>query len=100
MKAVLRKAEAMEFVGLRHSQFDEKVLNGELPAPIKLTDSGHTVAWLRSELETWLEARVAKRDSPEGKAKREAQREARRAKANAQFANKTPVKKARRAAKR
>jgi predicted DNA-binding transcriptional regulator AlpA len=67
MKAVLRKAEAMEFVGLRKTQFEEKVLNGELPAPIKISDSGRAVAWLRTELEAWLASRIEKRDKAQAK---------------------------------
>jgi predicted DNA-binding transcriptional regulator AlpA len=81
MKMVLRKAEAMEFVGLRKTQFEEKVLMGEFPAPIDISDSGRAVAWLRTDLEKWLSDRVAKRDTAEAKAEREAKREAALAKA-------------------
>jgi predicted DNA-binding transcriptional regulator AlpA len=90
--AVLRKAEAMEFVGLRHTQFDEKVLTGELPAPIQISDSGRAVAWLRSDLEKWLEERVAKRDTAEARAIRAAKREAA---LQAKAKRTTPVKPAR-----
>jgi len=59
---VLRRADAQAFTGLSDTQFEEKVANGELPQPFKVTDSGRTVAWLRKELEDWLAARVKKRD--------------------------------------
>ena len=52
----------MEFVGLRSTQFDEKVANGELPRPIKISDSGRAVAWLLSELMEWRQSRIAKRE--------------------------------------
>lgn len=60
---VLRKLEAMAFVGYSETQFDEKVANDELPQPISLADSGRSLAWLRSELEEWLKKRIAKRDA-------------------------------------
>jgi predicted DNA-binding transcriptional regulator AlpA len=59
---VLRKPDAMKFVGLKGTAFDKKVKNGELPKPIKLFDSGKAVAWIRAELEEWLARRIAKRD--------------------------------------
>lgn len=60
--AVLRKHDAQVFVGLKGTAFDRKVKNGELPKPIKLSDSGKAIAWVRSELEAWLASRIAKRD--------------------------------------
>jgi predicted DNA-binding transcriptional regulator AlpA len=59
---VMRRPEAMSFVGLRDTMFDQAVREGELPPPIKVTDTGRAVVWLRSELEAWLAARIAKRD--------------------------------------
>jgi predicted DNA-binding transcriptional regulator AlpA len=60
---VLRKPEAMAFVGYGETQFDLKVANGELPQPISLADSGRSLAWLRSEMEAWLKSRIARRDA-------------------------------------
>jgi predicted DNA-binding transcriptional regulator AlpA len=60
---LLRTREAMEFVGLRTTQFHKAVRAGELPRPIKLTNRGRAVGFLKSELEAWLAARVAARDS-------------------------------------
>jgi predicted DNA-binding transcriptional regulator AlpA len=59
---VLRRPAAMAFTGLSFTQFDELVGGGDLPPPIKISDSGRTVVWLRAELEEWLAARMAKRD--------------------------------------
>jgi len=61
-RAVLRKHDAQAFVGLKGTAFDEKVKNGDLPKPIKLTDSGKAVGWVTAELEQWLQRRIAKRD--------------------------------------
>jgi predicted DNA-binding transcriptional regulator AlpA len=59
---LLRRPEAMAFVGLGATQFEEKVRKGEIPAPIKISDSGRAVAWLKSELQAWLVERIRKRD--------------------------------------
>jgi predicted DNA-binding transcriptional regulator AlpA len=60
---VLRGRDAAFFVGLKPTQFSKHVRLGHLPQPVKLTDDGRAVAWLRTELEAWLAARVAKRDT-------------------------------------
>jgi Prophage CP4-57 regulatory protein (AlpA) len=65
------------------TQFDELVATNQFPQPIKLSDSGRAVAWLRSDLDQWLEERVAKRDSPEAKAERAQKAKATLAKAKA-----------------
>jgi predicted DNA-binding transcriptional regulator AlpA len=58
---VLRGRDARAFVGLGPTQFAKYVRLGHLPQPVKLTDRGRAVAWLKTELEAWLLARVAKR---------------------------------------
>jgi predicted DNA-binding transcriptional regulator AlpA len=60
---VLRGRDARAFVGLGPTQFAKYVRLGDLPQPVKLTDNGRAVAWLKTELEAWLAARVAKRDT-------------------------------------
>jgi predicted DNA-binding transcriptional regulator AlpA len=67
---VLRRPGARAFVGLGNTQFDQYVEAGDLPAPIRITDNGRSVAWLRSELEQWLAARIAKRDAELAKKRR------------------------------
>jgi predicted DNA-binding transcriptional regulator AlpA len=65
---VLRSRDARAFIGLGATQFSKYVRDGVLPQPITLTDDGRAVAWIKTELEAWLLARVAKRDA--GKAVR------------------------------
>ena len=60
---VVRGADARAYVGLGATQFSKYVRLGVLPQPIQLTDDGRAVAWLKTELEAWLLARVAKRDA-------------------------------------
>lgn len=59
---VLRRDAAMAYTGLGDTQFNDWVASGELPAPIRITDSGRSVAWIKQELDDWLAARIAKRD--------------------------------------
>jgi predicted DNA-binding transcriptional regulator AlpA len=59
----MRKPEAMNFTGYGETQFDFLVANGELPQPISLADSGRSLAWLRSEMDAWLQSRIAQRDA-------------------------------------
>lgn len=66
---VMRREEAMSFVGLRDTQFDLRVATGDIPSPVKITEGGRTVVWLRSELEAWLAQRVAKRDEKKAASK-------------------------------
>jgi len=61
----MRKPEAQNFTGYGETVFDEKVAAGELPQPIRLTDSGarRSLGWLRTEMEAWLKKRIAVRDA-------------------------------------
>jgi predicted DNA-binding transcriptional regulator AlpA len=60
---VLRKNAAMAFCGLGPNQFDQLVSSGELPPPIRITDGGRAVAWIRDELVEWMKERIAARDA-------------------------------------
>jgi prophage regulatory protein len=60
---VLRKPQAMQYTGLGPTQFDELIFAGRLPQPIRISDGGRAVAWIKSELDEWLAERIAKRDS-------------------------------------
>ena len=60
---VLRKRDACAFVALKPTQFSKYVKLGHLPQPVKLTDDGRAVAWIKTELEAWLAERIAKRDA-------------------------------------
>jgi predicted DNA-binding transcriptional regulator AlpA len=60
---VLRSVDAAAFVSLKPTQFHKYVRLGLLPQPITLTDDGRAVAWLKTELESWLAERIAKRNA-------------------------------------
>jgi predicted DNA-binding transcriptional regulator AlpA len=60
---IMRKPEALNFTGFCETVFDEKVELGEIAPPIKLSDDGRAKAWLRSEMEAWLQKRIAARDA-------------------------------------
>ena len=66
---VLRRPQAMQYTGLGHTQFDELIFSGQLPPPIRISDGGRAVAWIKSELDEWLAERIAKRDSEVAKQK-------------------------------
>jgi predicted DNA-binding transcriptional regulator AlpA len=54
----------MAYVGVRDTQFDEIVKNDPtFPKPVKVSDVGRTVIWIRAELDAWLELRKQKRDA-------------------------------------
>ncbi len=63
MKTLLRRPAVEALTGLRRTALADAIGRGEFPAPIKLTDGGRATAWIQSEIEAWLDQRVAKRDA-------------------------------------
>jgi prophage regulatory protein len=59
---VLRMPEVLGYCGLGPTVFRELVESGDMPKPIKISERGRALAWLRSELDEWLASRVAARD--------------------------------------
>jgi predicted DNA-binding transcriptional regulator AlpA len=55
-----RKDEARPFFGYKPTQFEKKIKEGEIPAPIKLSDTGHACGWLGRTILEW-QAERAKR---------------------------------------
>ncbi len=70
---VLRKPAAMAYTGLGQTQFDGLVSDGELPPPIRISDGGRAVAWIKTELDAWLAKRIAQRDADRQEAEQRAQ---------------------------
>jgi predicted DNA-binding transcriptional regulator AlpA len=60
---VIRRRDLPNYVGLQRTQIDELISRGEFPPPIKLSDSGRTLAWLEHEVLKWQQHRIAKRDA-------------------------------------
>jgi prophage regulatory protein len=63
LNRIYRLADLPQIVGLKRTQIAEKVKAGEFPRPIPLSDSGRAVAWLESDLEAWLNSRIAVRNA-------------------------------------
>ena len=60
---LMRKSEVLQTVHLGRSQFDLAVQRGEFPQPIRITESGRRVAWIREEVEAFIAARAAARSA-------------------------------------
>lgn len=60
---ILRRKDVEAAIGLRRSQLYAMIQRGEFPKPVKL-GSGPTgaVGWVRSEIDEWLNQRIADRD--------------------------------------
>ena len=61
MTHVMRKAEVEKVLGVSSDTINRMVAAGEFPKPIRL--SVRAIGWLRSDLDAWIEARAAKRDT-------------------------------------
>jgi len=51
----------MDLTGYRRTSIFDKVAEGSFPAPVKL--GPRAVAWVSEEIESWMDARIAERDS-------------------------------------
>lgn len=55
----LRLPDVCQLIGLRKTAIYQRIKEGSFPKPIPL--SGQRVAWLESEVRTWMQNRVAQR---------------------------------------
>ena len=53
-----RLAEGPLFFGLKSSQLSVKIEDGEIPAPISLTDSGRAKGWFGEQILQWQSERM------------------------------------------
>ncbi len=60
-KRVLRLREVEEVTGYRHTAIYRKISLGEFPKPIRL--GPNAVGWLETEIDQWIDERVAARDA-------------------------------------
>lgn len=56
---ILRWPEVNLKAGLCRSHVHQLVSKGQFPAPIKLTPNGRASGWIESEVNEWLEQRIA-----------------------------------------
>jgi prophage regulatory protein len=63
---IVLAAELPRLTGLRRTQIDHLITCGDFPKPVKL--SARRKGWLESEIISWQQARIARRDdtSPGG----------------------------------
>ncbi|ERS81606.1 hypothetical protein Q672_09860 [Marinobacter sp. EVN1] len=61
-QTIIRLAETLRRTGLSRSTLYDLQTAGDFPKSIKLTRQGSAVGWLESEVNAWIEARVAERD--------------------------------------
>ena len=58
---ILRAREVFAKTGLGRTAIYGKISRGEFPRPVQLSPTA--VGWLESEVDTWINARVAERDA-------------------------------------
>lgn len=63
MKKLLRKKDVLAATGFKSSTLYKYISEGRFPKPVSLGE--RAVAWVESEVEAWIEARVSTRDLAE-----------------------------------
>lgn len=58
---LIKLAEVLKMSGLSRTALYERVRARDFPAPVKLSE--RSVAWLQSEVNAWIEAKLQARDS-------------------------------------
>jgi prophage regulatory protein len=61
-KRLLRLPEVLHRTGMKASQWYEAVKNKTAPQPVNPLSGGRAVAWVESEIEAFIESRIAARD--------------------------------------
>ena len=61
MKRLIRLPETLSRAGVSRSYVYDAVKKGEFPKPVKVTE--RTSAWIESEVQEWIDQRIAERDS-------------------------------------
>jgi prophage regulatory protein len=61
---IIRKPEVLKRVGFGRTTLQQLVKSGEFPKPIKLAGpEARAVGWVASEVELWIEQKIAGRDA-------------------------------------
>ncbi len=63
---LLRLPEVKARIGLQTTQIYEYMERGIFPKSVKLCPSGRAVGWLESEINDWISARAAERETVAG----------------------------------
>ena len=57
-KRILRLPAVEEKIGYKHAHIYNMMKRGEFPRPIQLSPNGHSVGWLESEIDEWIDRRI------------------------------------------
>jgi prophage regulatory protein len=60
-ETLLRKRAVCERTGLPPASLHERIVAGRFPKPVLI--GARAVAWVESEVQAWIEQRIAERDS-------------------------------------
>ena len=60
-KKFIKLPTVMDLTGYRRTSIYQKVAEGTFPAPVKL--GPRAVGWLSTEIDAWIDERVAERDA-------------------------------------
>jgi prophage regulatory protein len=60
---LLRLSQVMEITGLRKTSILEAVKENRFPRPIAILENGRATGWLESDINTWIQGRIAARDA-------------------------------------
>ena len=63
-RKVLRLPEVMRRTGKRRTSLLQAIQRGEFPKPIRL--GARAIGFIQSEVDAWIDARMAERDGQEG----------------------------------
>lgn len=78
MKRLLRLPEVLSRAGVSRSYVYDGVKTGRFPKPVKVTE--RTSAWVESEIQEWIDQRIAERDAgPDSELTRDEESETERA---------------------
>ena len=59
---LIRIRTVINITGISKSYIYQLVKAGEFPKPVQLIKGGKAVAWIESEIQEWVESRIADRD--------------------------------------
>ncbi len=53
-----RRSHACKYFGFRPTQLSERIVSGDIPPPVKLTDNGNATGWFGRQIIEWQEKRI------------------------------------------
>lgn len=61
-KRLIKRPKVKEKTSLSDSELYRQMAAGTFPRPVRLTPNGRAVAWHESEVDAWIESRLADRE--------------------------------------